>query len=164
MTRYAILNNRVTLVALAALILAGVQAYFGLPRAMDPGFTIRVAQVVTRMPGASPERVEQLITDRIEQVVQEIPELDTVTSVSRTGVSIVTVQVREEFTDMRPIWDNLRRKVERVQGDLPDTAQTPVVNDEFGDVFGVMVAVSSDGFSPAETREVAEEVRVPARA
>lgn len=159
MTRYAILNNRVTLVALAALILAGVQAYFGLPRAMDPGFTIRVAQVVTRMPGASPERVEQLITDRIEQVVQEIPELDTVTSVSRTGVSIVTVQVREEFTDMRPIWDNLRRKVERVQGDLPDTAQTPRVNDEFGDVFGVMVAVSSDGFSPAETREIAEEVR-----
>ncbi|MFK7989438.1 MAG: efflux RND transporter permease subunit [Sandaracinaceae bacterium] len=159
MTRYAILRNRVTLVALSALILAGVQAYFDLPRAMDPGFTIRVAQVVTRMPGASPERVEQLITDRIEQVVQEIPELDTVTSTSRTGVSIVTVQVREEFSDMRPIWDNLRRKVERIQNELPDGAGTPSVNDEFGDVFGVMIAVTSDGFSPAETRDFAEEVR-----
>jgi len=158
-TRYAILKNRVTIVALSALVLAGVQAYYSLPRAMDPGFTIRVAQVVTRMPGASPERVEQLITDRIEQVVQEIPELDSVTSTSRTGVSIVTVQIREEFRDMRPIWDNLRRKVDRIRPDLPANAGAPSVNDEFGDVFGVMVAVTSDGFSPAETRVIAEEVR-----
>jgi len=159
LTRYAILRNRVTLVALTALIFAGVQAYFDLPRSMDPGFTIRVAQVVTRMPGASPDRVEQLITDRVEQVVQEIPELDTVTSTSRTGISIVTVQVREEFTDMRPIWDNLRRKIQRIEPDLPEGAAAPTVDDEFGDVFGVMVAVRSDGFSPAETREFAEEIR-----
>lgn len=159
MTRYAILNNRVTLFALAALVFAGVQAYFGLPRAMDPGFTVRVAQVVTRMPGASPERIEQLISDQIEEVVQEIPELDAVTSTSRTGVSIVTVTIREEFKEMRPIWDNLRRKVQGIEKDLPSGARKPEINDEFGDVFGIMVAVTSDGFSPAETREFAEEVR-----
>ena len=77
-TRYAIENNRITIVALLVIILIGVSAYVNMPRNEDPGFTIRTALVRTAFPGASPERVEQLVTDKLEKVIQEIPELDNV--------------------------------------------------------------------------------------
>ena len=83
-TRYAIENKVVTLVALAAVLFAGMQAYLNLPRAEDPGFEIRVARVITPFPGASPQRVEQLVTDKLEQRIQEIPEVDNIVSTSRT--------------------------------------------------------------------------------
>ena len=119
MTRLAIENNRTTLVLIAVLILLGYQAYQSIPRAYDPGFIIRSAQVITYFPGGSPERVEQLISDKIEKVVQELPELDFVKSESRTGVSIVTVNIKESYAEMRPIWDSLRRKIDKVADDLP---------------------------------------------
>ena len=75
-TRFAIEKNRVTLVALLVILLSGFGAYESLPRAEDPGFTIRTAVVQTRFPGANPERVENLVTDKIEKAIQEMPELD----------------------------------------------------------------------------------------
>ena len=158
-TRAAIEKNRVTLVVLAVLALAGIQAYLGMPQAEDPGFIIRTAMVQTIFPGASPERVEQLVTDKLEKAIQEIPQLDSVTSQSKTGVSIIMVNILESYTEMRPIWDDLRRKVERVAPDLPDGIIGPIVNDEFGDVFGTIVTIIGDGFSYAELKEVADEVR-----
>lgn len=158
-TRLAIQNNRTTLVFLIVLVLLGLQAYQSIPRAYDPGFIIRAAQVITYFPGGSPERVEQLISDRIEKVVQEIPELDFVSSESRTGVSIVTVNIKESYTDMRPIWDNLRRKVDKVKEDMPEGVIGPTVNDEFGDVFGIVMALTGEGYSYSELKEVAESAR-----
>ena len=158
-TRLAIQNNRTTLVFLVVLVLVGLQAYQNIPRAYDPGFIIRSAQVITYFPGGSPERVEKLISDKIEKVVQELPQLDFVQSESRTGISIVTVNIKESYTEMRPIWDNLRRKVDKVSGDLPEGASTPSVNDEFGDVFGVVMALTGEGYSYAELKDVADEAR-----
>ena len=108
LTRAAIERNRVTAVALLLLLAGGLTAYRGMSRAEDPGFTIRIAQVVTRFPGASPERVERLITDPLEEAIQELPEVDFITSTSKTGVSIVMVNVRDEYDHLRPIWDALR--------------------------------------------------------
>ena len=113
-TEAAIRYNRVTILALATLILAGLGAFFGLPRAEDPSFVIKTALVTTYLPGASPQRVEELITNNIEKVVQEIPELDFVSSDSRTGISMVFVNIKPQFKNMRPIWDDLRRKIQRV--------------------------------------------------
>lgn len=158
-TRAAIVNNRTTLALMLVLVVAGIQAYLNLPRAYDPGFVIRVAKVVTHFPGASPERIEQLITDRVEKAVQEIPELDFVQSESLTGTSIVTVNIQERYTDMRPIWDNLRRKIEAITPNMPGGTIGPVVNDEFGDVYGIMLALTGDGFSYAELKTIADEVR-----
>ncbi|MEH6343731.1 MAG: efflux RND transporter permease subunit [Bermanella sp.] len=158
-TRLAIQNNRTTLVFLVVLVLVGLQAYQNIPRAYDPGFIIRSAQVITYFPGGSPERVEKLISDKIEKVVQELPQLDFVQSESRTGISIVTVNIKESYTEMRPIWDNLRRKVDKVSGDLPEGASTPSVNDEFGDVFGVVMALTGEGYSYAELKDVADQAR-----
>lgn len=158
-TKLALENNRTTLMLLLVFLLAGFAAYTSMPRAYDPGFTIRAAQVITYMPGASPERVESLVTDRIEEAVQEMPELDYVKSESRSGVSIIIVNIQESFTDMRPIWDSLRRKVEAVQEDLPDDVVGPFVNDEFGDVFGIVLTLTGEGFSYAEIEEFAEQAR-----
>ena len=111
LTRAAIEKNRITAVVLAFVLLGGWSAFLNLPRAEDPGFVIRTAQVMTFFPGASPERVEQLVTDRLEQAILEIPEVESIDSISKTGMSVVIVNVHERYKEMRPIWDALRRKV-----------------------------------------------------
>ena len=165
-TRFSIQNNRVTLVAMLAVLGAGVNAYFTLPQAEDPGFIIRTAMVQTIFPGANPERVENLVTDKIEAAIQAIPELDVVRSQSKTGLSIVYVDIKEKYKEMRPIWDNLRRKVEAAKSDLPAEAIGPFVNDEFGDVFGTIIAVTAGKDAQgrpevgyAELKDIAESVR-----
>ena len=157
-TAIALKNNRTTIVLMLVILLAGFQSYLNMPRAYDPGFIIRAAQVITYFPGASPERVEQLVSDKIEKVVQEIPELDFVTSESRTGVSIVMVNIKDSYKDMRPIWDNLRRKIDDAEG-LPDGIIGPVVNDEFGDVFGIVMTLTGEGYSYAELKDIADDTR-----
>jgi multidrug efflux pump subunit AcrB len=159
LTRWAIDNNRVTLVLLAVLAALGIQSYLSMPQAEDPGFTVRTALVLTHFPGASPQRVEQLVTDKLEKAIQEIPQLESIESQSKTGVSIILVNVQESYKDMRPIWDDLRRKVQRVASELPSGVRSPQVNDEFGDVFGTILTITGDGFSYAELEDVAEEVR-----
>ena len=159
LTRAAIEKDRVTVVILLFLIVAGLAAYQGLPRTEDPEVTFRRAVVLTRLPGASPERVEHLVTDPIEAALQEIPEIDFVTSRSRTGVSLIRVEVRDDVRDMRPIWDNLRRKVARVAPDLPADVIGPLVNDELGDIFEIIVTLTGDGYSYAELKELADAAR-----
>lgn len=159
LTAASIKGNRVTLTIVALLVVAGSFAYDSLPKAQDPGFTVRTAVITTQFPGASPERVELLVTDKIEKKIQEMPEIDSITSESRTGISVINANFKESYKVMRPIFDDLRRKVETITPDLPQGAQTPEVNDEFGDVFGSVYTLSGDGFSYAELKTVADELR-----
>ncbi len=159
LTAAAIRNNRVTLTIVSLLLIAGSLAFQSLPKAQDPGFTVRTAVITTRFPGASPERVEQLVTDKIEKKIQEMPEIDSIISESRTGISIINANFKESYKVMRPIFDDMRRKVETVTPDLPQGAMIPEVNDEFGDVFGSVYTLEGDGFSYAELKTVADEIR-----
>ncbi|UCF46774.1 MAG: efflux RND transporter permease subunit [Myxococcales bacterium] len=159
LTEFALKRRTVTGTLIVVLLFAGVAAYQNAPRQMDPGFIIRTAMVTTYFPGASPERVEQLITDPIEKAIQEIPELDWVDSESRTGVSVIYVNIREEFKQMRPIWDDLRRKVDAVAPNLPDGITGPIVNDEFGDVYPIMFSMTGDGFSYMQLKDIADDLR-----
>jgi multidrug efflux pump len=158
-TRLAITNNRTTLMLLVVIIFMGLSSYQKMPKDYDPGFIIRTAQIITYFPGASPERVELLVTDKIEKVIQELPELDFVSSESRTGISIISANIKESYTNMRPIWDNLRRKVDTVQASLPDEAQTSIVNDEYGDVYGIVIGLTGEGFSYSEMKAIADQVK-----
>ncbi|MBL4583663.1 MAG: efflux RND transporter permease subunit [Pseudomonadales bacterium] len=158
-TEYALKNNRVTLFALVLVLVGALSAFFDLSRSADPQITIRVARIVTLLPGASPERVEKLITDKIEKKLQEIPELDFISSESKVGTSIIIVAIKEKYFDLRPIWDQLRRKVDQAVHTLPPGVIGPQVNDEFGDVFGIIVAISGKDFSYAEIKDIADEVR-----
>jgi multidrug efflux pump subunit AcrB len=158
-TSAAIQKSRVTTVALVIILLGGMISYSALSRAEDPGFVIRVAQVMTIFPGASPERVEMLVTDKLEKAIMEMPELDFVQSESKAGVSIIIVSIKASYKRMRPIWDDLRRKVERATADLPDNVIGPDINDEFGDVFGTVITITGEGFTYADLKDVADEVR-----
>lgn len=158
-TELAISRNRVTFVVLLSLFLGGVFSFQSLSRNLDPGFLIRVAVVTVVFPGASAERVEDLATSKIEEVVMEIPELDFVRSESYTGMAQIYVNVKEQYTDLRPIWDSLRRKVERVQPDLPAGVVSVQVDDEFGDVYGVVVGLTGDGYNYSELKTIADQVK-----
>ncbi len=160
LSQAAIRYNRVT--AMIALVIAsvGVAVYFELPRDSMPPFTARVCSIVTQFPGASPERVESLVTDPIERVVQELADLEYVASTSRTGVSVVRVDLTDDVAESRlqSVWDELRRKLDGLR--LPDGVRGPTVEDEdVGVVYPIFVGVSSDGFSPRETYEYAEALR-----
>ncbi len=158
-TRLALDNDRLTLVIVLTIVATGIVTFLKMPRAYDPGYIVRAAQVITYFPGASPERVEQLVSSKLEESIKQIPEVDFINSESRTGVSIVTVNVKDSFDKMRPIWDNLRRKMESVTGDLPQGVNGPYVNDEFGDVFGIVLTITGEGYSDAELNDIAETVR-----
>lgn len=158
-TRPAIEKNRITIAILVVLLLGGLTAYQNLPRSEDPGFTIRTAVVQTFYPGASPQRVEMLVTDKIEKAIQEMPELDFVSSQSRNGFSLIFVNFKQKYKHMQPIFDKLRRKVERVTPTLPDDIIGPMVDDEFGDVFGIIFTLTGEGYTYAELKDVADQVR-----
>ena len=158
-TRFAISNNRTSIILLLVIMFSGMSAYNNMPKDYDPGFIIRTAQVITHFPGASPARVESLVSDKLEKAIQEIPELDFVNSESRTGVSIVSANIKERYKDMRPIWDNLRRKIESIENELPADAQKPIINDEFGDVFGIVIGVTAENFSYRELKDITDQVK-----
>ncbi len=159
LTRFSLEKTRIAYIVFALVFLSGAMAYRKMPRSQDPGFTVRTALINTYFPGATPERVENLVSDPLEKAIQEMPELKVVTSVSKTGISIIYVEVKQSYKVMRPIWDSLRRKIERERPKLPEGVIGPYVNDEFGDVFGILVSISGDGFSNAEIKEVADQAR-----
>ncbi|MCJ8294391.1 MAG: efflux RND transporter permease subunit [Colwellia sp.] len=158
-TRMAITNNRTTFMLLIVILFFGVNAYKNMPKDYDPGFIIRTAQVITEFPGASPERVEMLITDKLERVIQELPELDFVKSESRTGISIISVNIKESYRNLRPIWDNLRRKIEAAQSKLPAESFPSIVNDEFGDVFGIVIGLTAEGYNYRDMKTIADQAK-----
>ncbi len=158
-TQFAFRYDRVVIIMVTILILSGLSAFVQLPKARDPGFIVRTAVISTQFPGANPERVELLVTDKLEKKIQEMPEIDFITSESRNGISIINANFLESYKNMRPIFDDLRRKVEDVKQDLPDGIDGPFVNDEFGDVFGSVYTLTGDGYSYAELKDVADDIR-----
>ncbi len=160
LTKFSIERNRVVLSILTVVVVTGLLMYQSLPRDSMPPYTIRVASIVSSFPGASPERVEELVTDKIEKVAQELPELKLVKSTSRTGLSVVQVELRMEVEpqNLQPVWDRLRRKLSNLQG-LPEGVRPNLKDDGLGEVFGIAVGLVSDGFSYAEMKEYADEIR-----
>ncbi|MGI9341609.1 MAG: efflux RND transporter permease subunit [Gammaproteobacteria bacterium] len=156
------LRNRVTtLVLTAVLFVGGIQTFQQLSRLEDPEFTIKDALVFTPYSGASPVEVEEEVTEKIERAVQQLSQIKEVESRSERGLSTVTVTIKDQFgRDALPqVWDELRRKVNDVQSQLPPKAGPSVVNDDFGDVFGVFVALYGPGYTYAELKEVAQMLR-----
>ena len=162
LTQIALENNRVTIVVLLVVALLGLAGYQTMPRDSMPPYTIRVASVVTGFSGASPERVEALITSKVEEVAQELPELKTVTSESRTGLSVVSVALKQEVPpeELQAVWDRLRRKIETIRSDLPEGIRGLEVKDDgVGVVYGIVIGLTGDGFTFAELETYAKDLR-----
>ena len=159
--RIAIQNKTVTLVVTAALAIGGLFSFLGLGQLEDPEFTIFTAIVQTPYPGASPEEVELEVTDRLETAIQTMGQVEHVTSISRAGLSLIIVDLWSN-TDQDRIpqaWDELRRKVGDIQRALPPGAGPSVVNDDWGDVYGALFAISGEGYSASEIEDYAKLLR-----
>jgi multidrug efflux pump subunit AcrB len=148
----AISKRAITYFATALLIVGGIFSYFQLGQLEDPEFTVKTAAIITSYPGASAEQVELEITDRIETKLQEMSELKNVYSSSRPGLSIIKVDIKNEYwSDRLPqVWDIMRKKIRDIEDALPPGSGKPQINDDFGYVFGFLLAVTGDGFSYAE--------------
>ncbi len=159
--RYFIENRVVTLVLTTVLIGMGIQSFQSMSRLEDPEFTIKDALIVTSYPGATAEEVEQEVTDAIEQAVQKLGQVDSVSSRSETGLSTVTVTIQDRFDKetLPQVWDELRRKVEEAKAALPPGAGVPRVIDDYGDVYGVFFVVTGDEFTYAELKEVTDTLK-----
>lgn len=160
LSQLAIRKNRITLSLLLVILLLGTSMYENLPRDSMPPYTVRVATIVSSFPGANPQRVELLVSKNIEEVVQEIPELKTVTSQSRTGLSVVTVILKDEVEkeELQDVWDRLRRKIESMDT-LPREVVPDFQDDDIGVVYGIMLGLVADEFSFAEMEDVAKRIR-----
>lgn len=158
-TAFTIKKTRIALSAFVIIALTGFGMFQNLAQDSMPPYTVRVATVVSQFEGASPERVELLVTDQVEKRIQEVPEVKEITSQSRTGLSIVTITLKNSVTPdkLQGIWDLIRRKLNNTQ--LPDGVKARLNDDGIGDVYGIMVGLQSDGFAFDEMYDYAENIR-----
>lgn len=159
--RLCIENKVLGWLIIVVLTVAGAIAFELLGRYEDPEFTIKDAKVITLYKGASPHEVEQEVTDRLESAIQQLGQVKYITSISTAGKSEITVTIKDKYdkTTLPQVWDELRRKVNDAQTQLPPGAGPSIVNDDYGDVFGIFLALTGDGFSAAELKEVAKNLR-----
>ncbi len=143
------------------LVAAGIASFFQLGQLEDPEFTVKTGAITTVYPGASAEQVELEVTDRIETALQEMTELKNVYSNSRPGLSIIKVDIKNEYwADRLPqVWDHMRKKIGDMEHTLPPGAGKPEIGDDFGFVFGFLMALTGDGFTYAELEEYAKNIR-----
>jgi multidrug efflux pump subunit AcrB len=159
LTLFVIKHARFTWLIVLAIIVAGVSIYNTQPRQEDPEITLRGARVVTYFPGLPPERIEQLITKPIEEEVKKLEEVDTIDSISMTGMSIVMPEVHARYNDMDPIWSRLRNKMDDLSPRLPRGTNGPYVNDDYGSVSVVTLALTGDDFPMTDLSDVADNIR-----
>ncbi|MEL6414059.1 MAG: efflux RND transporter permease subunit, partial [Pseudomonadota bacterium] len=160
---WSIKNPMLCSIAMLIALIGGWLAFNNMARFEDPEFTIRVAKVVTQYPGASPEEVMNEVTEPLETALQQLPEVKSVSSVSSAGLSDISVEIRFEAStsksDLQVVWTKVRNKIADAERNLPPGATTPVVNDDFGDVYGIYYLLTGEGYTPTDLFDYAKELR-----
>ncbi len=161
LTRFAIEHKTLTNFLVVLVFVGGIYSYFQLGQLEDPDFTVKIGAIITQYPGATPEEVELEVTDRIETAIQEMPQLRYLTSYSRAGLSIIKVEMQQEYwADRLPqVWDEMRKKIRDVTPDFPPGVGKPDVMDDFSFVFGFVLAVTGDGYTYAELEDYTKLIR-----
>ncbi|HEX5639941.1 MAG TPA: efflux RND transporter permease subunit [Burkholderiaceae bacterium] len=146
---------------MAVLLIGGAFAFTALGQDEDPPFTFRAMVVRAYWPGATAQQMAEQVTDKIEKKLQETPYLDKVRSYSKPGETLVFVLLKDSSPprEIPNVWYQVRKKVGDVRGQLPAGLQGPFFNDEFGDVYGVMFAFSTDGYTYRELKDYVERAR-----
>ena len=161
LSRWALEHPALTRYLLVVLIVLGFAAYFQLGQDEDPPFTFRAMVVRTYWPGATAQQVAEQVTDKLERTLQEVPYADRIRSYSKPGESQIIFQIKDssKASEVPNVWYSVRKKVGDMRATLPAGVQGPFFNDDFGDVYGVIYALESDGFNYAELKTFADDVR-----
>lgn len=160
-SKWALDHPALTRYLLVVLLLLGFAAYFQLGQDEDPPFTFRAMAMRVFWPGATAQQVADQVTDKLEKTLQEVPYADKIRSYSKPGEALIIFQVKDSSPpkEMAQIWYTVRKKIGDMRGTLPGGVIGPFFNDEFGDVYGSIYALSADGFTYQELKDHADRVR-----
>ncbi|HEV8331667.1 MAG TPA: efflux RND transporter permease subunit [Steroidobacteraceae bacterium] len=161
LSEWALRNQQLVLFMIALLAIAGLYAYQHLGRKEDPEFTFKSMLVQAYWPGASAREMSEQVTDKLEKKLQEVAEIDFTRSYSRSGEAQITISLLEsvQAKEVPDVWYQVRKKIDDMRPQLPSDLQGPYCNDEFGDTFGNIYALTWDGFSYAQAKDFAEAAR-----
>ncbi|TSD60272.1 efflux RND transporter permease subunit [Variovorax sp. KBS0712] len=161
LSKWALDHAPLTRYLMVVLMVLGAFAYFQLGQDEDPPFTFRAMVVRTYWPGATAQQVAEQVTDKLERTLQEAPYADKIRSYSKPGESQIIFQIKDssKAAEVANVWYTVRKKIGDMRGTLPAGVQGPFFNDDFGDVYGVIYALESEGFSYAELKTLADDVR-----
>lgn len=160
-TEYALNNRALMKFFIAVLVVGGIFAFLSMSKLEDPEIKVKQAMVITVYPGASAHKVELEVTDVLEKSIRSMGEIDNIQSRSLADVSQITVEMKSTVNpeELEQQWDMLRRKVTNAQASLPDGVRPSVVMDDFGDVYGMFYAMTTDGIADEELIDYAQLVK-----
>ncbi|MBP8285241.1 MAG: efflux RND transporter permease subunit [Rhodoferax sp.] len=161
LSRWALEHAPLTRFLMVVLMLLGATSYFQLGQDEDPPFTFRAMVVRAYWPGASAQQMAEQVTDKLERTLQEVPYADKIRSYSKPGESQIIFQIKDyaRGAEVANVWYQTRKKIGDMRGTLPQGVVGPFFNDDFGDVYGVIYALQAPGFSYAEVKTFADDVR-----
>ena len=161
LSRWALENIALTRYLIAVLLIGGIFSYGQLGQDEDPPFTFRIMVVTAYWPGATGVQMAQQVADKLERKLQETPYVDKIRSFSKPGETTILIELRESTPprEVPPAWYQVRKKIGDIAATLPQGVAGPFFNDEFGDTYGSIFALSGDGFTYAEMRDYADFVR-----
>ncbi|UPW19465.1 efflux RND transporter permease subunit [Agarivorans sp. TSD2052] len=158
---YSINHKVISWMVVILMLVGGAISFTGLGQLEQPEFTIKTALVITNYPGASAEQVEEEVTLQLEDALQKMSQIKHVSSINSAGLSQIEVEMSEQYNKatLPQVWDELRRKISDTQGLLPPGVQTPLVIDDFSDVYGYLVNITGEGYSYRELKNYSDLVR-----
>jgi multidrug efflux pump len=161
LSRWALEHIPLTRYLIAVLLIGGILSYGRLGQDEDPPFTFRAMVISASWPGATSLQMAEQVTDKLEKKLQETPYVDKIRSYSKPGETLIILQLRESTPpkETAGTWYQVRKKIGDIKGTLPPGVIGPFFNDEFGDTFGSIFALSADGYTPAELKDYADFVR-----
>ncbi|ROV58617.1 efflux RND transporter permease subunit [Vibrio ponticus] len=158
---YSIKNKVISWLFLVILTVGGVTSFLDLGRLEDPAFTIKEAMIISSYPGATSQEVEEELTYPLEQEIRKLPYIDKIVSTSSNGLSqiMVTMEMTYGPDELPQIWDEMRRKINDLQPKLPSGVNSIQIMDDFGDVYGIMLMLTGDGYDYVELKRYADYLR-----
>ena len=161
LSEWALNHIPLTRYLMVALLLGGIFSYGNLGQDEDPPFTFRAMIVKAIWPGATALQMADQVTDKLEKKLQETPYIDKIRSYSKPGETLITLELRESTPpkEVQQAWYQVRKKIGDISSTLPPGVIGPIFNDEFGDTYGSIFALSGDGFTYEQVKEYADFVR-----
>jgi len=158
---WALKHQTLVLYFMVMLTVVGLFSYTKLGQSEDPPFTFKAMIIRTALPGADANEMTLQVTDKLEKKLQEVPHLDFVSSYTRAGESMIILRIKDDTAakDMANVWYQARKKISDIRHTLPANIEGPSFNDEFGDVYGNMYALTGAGYTPAQLKSQAEVLR-----